>query len=119
MKRGISCVEAVLEVARRIRNLAHIVVIPDYRYKSIGSLLLKAMEDHERATGVADWFGWAEGDDAKLRRCYERHGFEVRNLNEPKEFIIPGLPNIGLLQDDKKVQHEDFGFRKAFTENSW
>jgi hypothetical protein len=34
---------------------------------------------------------------------YERHEFEVRHLNEPEKFIITGLPNSGLLQNNKKA----------------
>jgi|GEM_PF-4274957 len=118
MRHGLTHIEAVLTVAQRIRSLAHLVVIPEYQNKGIGSLLVTAVENHERAAGVVDWFGLAEGDGPKLRRFYERHGFEVRDSDEPEEFIIPGLPNTVFVQDGK-VHRSGYGFRKSFTENSW
>lgn len=47
------------------------------------------------------WVGGKGGCHAET--IYERHEFEVPDLNEPEKFIISGLPNIGLLQDNKKA----------------
>ena len=116
---GISEKDAQLTVARCIRNLAHLLVIPGYENKGIGSLLLKAAEDHERVAGAVEWFGLAEGDDAKLGRFYKRHGFDLHDGDEPEVFKIPGFPVPLEAKTDPKLRRTGSKFRKTFTENNW
>ncbi|MEU5591230.1 GNAT family N-acetyltransferase [Streptomyces chrestomyceticus] len=60
-------------------------VVPAFRGRGIGGMLIRAMEDRLRQRGVRSWFGNATRDleTAKLREFYTRHGFTVLPDGQP------------------------------------
>jgi len=85
--RPIGVLGATLESAARMheRHLEYLWVSPEYRRFGVASMLLSAVLDHLRDSGVATALLWILDGNVPALQLYERFGFTSTHERQPLE----------------------------------
>jgi GNAT superfamily N-acetyltransferase len=82
--------------ARPLLNIHDLAVLPPYRGRGIGRVLLAAAEEHARRSGCCKLTLEVQDDNKRARSLYQSFGFEdfVVGKSAPTRFLAKKLPPL-------------------------